>query len=165
MCQIYFECRECGEMVASHGWSTLRVYLDTGNAAMVRHLLKAKAATDAGEDKFGRSPLSVAILENRKDTRQEFFATAHVFRTFLHFLELWTWYEHVNTWEITRNNTTWRWQLNPDKKRWDKKIKVRIECSIKSDTNIFMCILCKKGMDKYDQQTSQFFLLMLRLVC
>ena len=34
---------------------------------MVRHLLKAKAATDAGEDKFGRSPLSVAILENRKD--------------------------------------------------------------------------------------------------
>lgn len=88
MCQMNFECRECGEMVASHGWSILRVYLDTGNAAMVRHLLKAKAATDAGEDKFGRSPLSVAILENRKDACQEFFATADVFRTFLHFLEL-----------------------------------------------------------------------------
>lgn len=85
MCQIYFECRECGEMVASHGWSTLRVYLDTGNAAMVRHLLKAKAATDAGEDKFGRSPLSVAILENRKDTRQEFFATADAARCFSYF--------------------------------------------------------------------------------
>lgn len=41
--------------------------LGSGNAALVRHLLKAKAEPSAGEDKLGRSPLSIAILANQKD--------------------------------------------------------------------------------------------------
>lgn len=41
----------------------------SGNAALVRHLLKAKAEPSAGEDKLGRSPLSIAILANQKDAR------------------------------------------------------------------------------------------------
>ncbi|CAJ1459945.1 unnamed protein product, partial [Effrenium voratum] len=43
-----------------------------GNAALVRHLLKAKASTaQAGEDKHGRSALSVAVLANCKEVVDE----------------------------------------------------------------------------------------------
>ncbi|CAK9056563.1 Poly [ADP-ribose] polymerase 1 (PARP-1) (ADP-ribosyltransferase diphtheria toxin-like 1) (ARTD1) (DNA ADP-ribosyltransferase PARP1) (NAD(+) ADP-ribosyltransferase 1) (ADPRT 1) (Poly[ADP-ribose] synthase 1) (Protein poly-ADP-ribosyltransferase PARP1) [Durusdinium trenchii] len=44
----------------------------SGNAALVRHLLQAKADTSkAGEDKLGRSALSIAVLANRKDVVDE----------------------------------------------------------------------------------------------